>query len=243
MKKIIAFPFSILFYLVFGSILVVFHVIQIVALRGFGYQAHKTSVDFLNLCITRSLLLLGTRVSFNNPIPILSNQSYIIVSNHQSLYDIPPIIWYLRKTHPKFISKKELGKGIPSVSYNLRHGGSVLIDRKDRRQAITSIIDFGEYLTKHKRSGVIFPEGTRSRDGKLKKFHESGLQTMIKYTPEALVLPVSIQNSWKLQQWGSFPLPVGVKIQFKVHEPISAKAHTFKEIYDYCHDVISKELN
>jgi 1-acyl-sn-glycerol-3-phosphate acyltransferase len=40
----------------------------------------------------------------------------IFVANHQSLYDILGIIWYLRKFHAKFVSKKELGKGIPSVS-------------------------------------------------------------------------------------------------------------------------------
>ena len=67
----------------------------------------------------------------------------IIVSNHQSMNDIPPIIWYMRKYHPKFVSKIELGKGIPSVSYNLRHGGSALIDRKDSKQALVAIARFG----------------------------------------------------------------------------------------------------
>ena len=45
----------------------------------------------------------------------------------------------MRKWHPKFISKKELGKGIPSVSYNLKYGGSALIDRKDPKQALPEI--------------------------------------------------------------------------------------------------------
>ena len=63
-------------------------------------------------------------------------QPYIIVCNHQSLYDIPPLIWYLRQIHPKFISKKELGRGIPSVSFNLRHGGSLLIDRAKAKDAL-----------------------------------------------------------------------------------------------------------
>ena len=72
----------------------------------------------------------------------------IIVTNHQSMYDIPPLIWYLRKYHPKFVSKKELGKGIPSVSFNLRHGGSALIDRKDRRQARAELERLGAYIEK-----------------------------------------------------------------------------------------------
>jgi 1-acyl-sn-glycerol-3-phosphate acyltransferase len=243
MKKIIAYPFSVLFYLAFGLVLVVFHGIQVIALNVFGYKAHKTSVDVLNFFIMRCLNLLGTRIKFENKQKLLPNQSYIIVSNHQSMYDIPPIIWYMRKVHPKFISKKELGKGIPSVSYNLRHGGSVLINRKDTKQAVSAIKGFGEYLSKHKRSGVIFPEGTRSRNGQLKKFYENGLKTLIEHCPDAQVLPISIQHSWKLQEWGSFPLPIGTKIQFKVHSPISAKAHSFKEIYDYCYSEISKEVN
>ena len=54
------------------------------------------------------------------------------------MYDISPIMWYLRKHHVKFVAKKELGKGIPSVSYNLRHGGSILIDRKKPTSSFTS---------------------------------------------------------------------------------------------------------
>ena len=44
-------------------------------------------------------------------------QPIIVVSNHQNMMDIPPLIWYFRHQHAKFISKKELGRGIPSVSF------------------------------------------------------------------------------------------------------------------------------
>jgi 1-acyl-sn-glycerol-3-phosphate acyltransferase len=93
---------------------------------------------------------------------IPNNVPIIIVANHQSMWDIPPIIWFMRKYHPKFISKIELGKGIPSISYNLKHGGSVLIDRKNPRQAAGEIIKIARYVSEHNRSVVIFPEGTRS---------------------------------------------------------------------------------
>jgi len=242
MNKIIAYPFSILFYLLFGTVLVIFHVIQVVALKVFGYNAHKIAVDVLNLFILRCLNVVGTRIHFENNFQFEVNKPHIIVSNHQSMYDIPPIIWHMRKLHPKFISKKELGRGIPSVSYNLRHGGSVLIDRKNGEQAVNTIKEFGAYLTKHKRSGVIFPEGTRSRNGKLKTFHEKGLKTLLDSCPDAVIVPISIQNSWRLQQWGMFPLPVGTKIQFKVHKPISADDHDFNSVYHYCLNSITKEL-
>src|SRR5690554_2984999 len=134
--KIISYPFTVLFYLLFGITILIFHPIQWVAFNWFGYSAHKKTVDIFNWTILRCLHAVGTRfhVETSDNIPI--NVPIIIVSNHQSMWDISPISWYLRRYHPKFISKIELGKGIPSISYNLRHGGSILIDRKNPRQAI-----------------------------------------------------------------------------------------------------------
>ena len=68
-----------------------------------------------------------------------------------------------QKSFPNFVSKKELGKGIPSVSYNLRHGDNVLIDRSDPRQAINTLMKFGRENRKENLTAVIFPEGTRSK--------------------------------------------------------------------------------
>ncbi|GGG40031.1 hypothetical protein GCM10011414_06880 [Croceivirga lutea] len=126
----------------------------------------------------------------------------------------------MRKFHPKFVSKKELGKGIPSVSYNLRHGGSVLIDRKNPRQALTEVAKLGKYIEKHNRSAVIFPEGTRSRNGEPKPFKTKGLQILLKYAPNALIVPISINNSWKILKYGKFPMGLGNHVKFQVHEPI-----------------------
>ena len=150
----------------------------------------------------------------------------IIVANHQSMYDIPPMIWHLRKYHPKFVSKKELGKGIPSVSFNLRHGGSVLIDRKDRRQAMRAIADMGSYIEKTGHTAVIFPEGTRSRDGHPKPFRTIGLKILIENAPSAHILPVSINNSWKMLRYGKFPLGIGNHIRFELHSPLPARDST-----------------
>lgn len=164
--------------------------------------------------------ILGTTYSFNNPHNISVDKPLVIVPNHQSMHDIPPIIWFMRKYHPKFVSKKELGKGIPSVSYNLRHGGSVLIDRKDNKQALGEIIKLGKYIEKHNRSAVIFPEGTRSRDGHPKPFKTTGLKLLMKNAPSALLVPISIDNSWRMLKWGKFPNGLGNHITFNVHQPI-----------------------
>ncbi|HLA55880.1 MAG TPA: lysophospholipid acyltransferase family protein [Flavobacterium sp.] len=230
MQKIISYPISAIYYLCFGLCLVIFHPIQWICLNVFGYQAHKKCVDYMNFCLLRCTNILGTTYTFKNREVIPKNAPLIIVANHQSLYDIIAIIWFLRKCHPKFVSKKELGSGIPSVSYNLRHGGSVLIDRKDPKQAIPVIKGLSEYIEKHNRSAVIFPEGTRSKTGKPKEFAQSGLKILCKYAPSAYVVPLTINNSWKMVKYGFFPLGLGNHLTFTVHEPIAVSEFPFEEI-------------
>ena len=210
--------------------LVIFHPIQWFCLNVFGYQAHKKSVDYLNFCLTKCTNILGTTYSVKNKEVIPNNVPIIFVANHQSLYDIIGIIWFLRRFHAKFVSKKELGKGIPSVSYNLRHGGSVLIDRKDPKQALPVIKGLGEYIEKHNRSAVIFPEGTRSKTGKPKEFAQSGLKILCKYAPNAYIVPISINNSWKMVKFGAFPMGLGNKLEFIIHQPMAVKDYSFEEI-------------
>ncbi|MEO0570178.1 MAG: lysophospholipid acyltransferase family protein [Bacteroidota bacterium] len=218
--KLLAYPITAVYFLFFGLTLCIFHPIQWVCLNIFGYDAHKRSVSILNWFLMRCLNILGTRFTFRNSQHIPRDRPLIIVTNHQSMYDIPPIIWYMRKHHPKFVSKKELGKGIPSVSFNLKYGGSALIDRKDGAQALSEIARLGKYIETHQRSAVIFPEGTRSRDGNPKKFKPMGLKTLMKNAPSALVVPISINNSWKLLRYGKFPMGLGCHLTFDVQKPL-----------------------
>lgn len=220
MQKLVSYPVTLLYLICFGATLTLFHPVQWLCLKLFGYESHKQSVSILNWCLMRCTNLLGTRYSFKNAYNIPTDRPIIIVTNHQSMYDIPPIVWYMRKHHPKFVSKKELGKGIPSVSFNLRHGGSVLIDRKDAKQALEQIAILGQYIQKYNRSAVIFPEGTRSRDGHPKPFKPMGLKTLLKNAPSALVVPISINNSWKLLRYGRFPMGLGAHLRFQVQSPI-----------------------
>lgn len=242
MEKLIAYPLTVIYYLAFGILLVIFHPIQWFCLNVFGYQAHKKSVDVLNFFIMRCTNILGTSYSFQYTEEIPLGRPIIIVANHQSMYDIPPIIWHLRKYHPKFISKKELGKGIPSVSFNLRHGGSVLIDRKNRSQALPALKKFAEYIADTKRAAVIFPEGTRSRTGAPKKFAESGLKILFKNIPDAIIVPISINNSWKLLKFGKFPMGLGNKIKFKIHAPIKPEEYTSEELIPLIEKIITDSI-
>jgi 1-acyl-sn-glycerol-3-phosphate acyltransferase len=227
MQKLISYPISIIYYLFFGLFLVLFHPIQWICFNVFGYQAHKKSVDYLNFFLVKCTNILGTRYHFKNIDKIPKNAPLIFVANHQSMYDIIGMIWFLRKFHPKFVSKKELGKGIPSVSYNLRNGGSVLIDRKEPKQAIPAIKELSEYIEKNIRTAVIFPEGTRSKTGKPKEFAQSGLKILCKYAPNAFVVPISINNSWKMVKFGAFPMGLGNKLEFIIHDPIAVTDFSF----------------
>jgi 1-acyl-sn-glycerol-3-phosphate acyltransferase len=242
MEKLISYPISIIYYLCFGLFLVLFHPIQWVCFNVFGYQAHKKSVDYLNFCFVNCTYLLGTTYSFKNKNLIPKGVPVIFVANHQSMYDIIGIIWFLRRFHAKFVSKKELGKGIPSVSYNLRKGGSILIDRKDPKMAIPMIKGLSEYIEKHNRSAVIFPEGTRSKTGKPKEFAQSGLKILCKYAPSAYVVPISINNSWKMVKFGAFPMGLGNKLEFIIHEPIAVKDFTFDEIMEKTEKTIIESI-
>lgn len=231
MKKILSYFLSIIFYFFYGILLLFFHVLQWIGFTFGKYKGHKFIVDLMNCSLTYLLYILGTRIKFINKYNIPKNVPLIVVSNHQSMHDISPISYYLRKHHPKFVSKIELGKGIPSVSYNLRHGGSVLIDRKDPRQSLAAIRDFGKYIEKNNYTAVIFPEGTRSKDGVPRRFSENGLKMLTKFAPSAYIIPVTINNCWKLNRFGMFPLEIGVNITFNFHEPIEASSLKFEDLF------------
>ena len=243
MLKIISYPISFLFYLSFTFALLVFHLGQWIGFNFFGYKGHKKAVDLLNWTILKALHILCTRFSFTIEDKIPDNVPLVIVCNHQTTWDIPSIIWHLRKRHPAFIAKKELGKGIPSISYNLTHGASVLINRRKPLEATQQIIKIGQYAAKNNRSVVIFPEGTRSKDGSPKPFKERGLKTLFEQMPGGYVLPVTVNNSWKLQQYGFFPMGLGVHLKHRVHRAIKISDYTHQELIAVTEQIITQSIS
>tara|TARA_B100000780_G_scaffold276885_1_gene246391 strand:+ start:1166 stop:1891 length:726 start_codon:yes stop_codon:yes gene_type:complete len=240
--KIVSYFFSSIFGLVFFLSLLVFHPLQWIGLK-IGYQSHKNVVDILNWVLTKSLLLIGNTVRFTENYPIPKNTTIIFVSNHQGLFDITPMIWYLRKYHTKFVSKIELGKGIPSVSINLKYGGAALIDRRDPKQALTELKKFGQRISDNKWSATIFPEGTRSRSGEPKKFSLNGLRMIVKYNPEATIVPISVNNSWKVFKYGKFPFGMFNRITIETHEPIPLKNADINSVFTTMEAIIKTHVN
>ena len=88
------------------------------------------------------------------------------------------------------------------------------------------------------RSVVIFPEGTRSKTGIPKEFAKGGLVTLFKSMPTALVLPVTIQNSWKLMRWGGFPQDIGVHVTHTVHKPLPVSSYDPEELVKVVQEIV-----
>lgn len=238
MMKLLSIPFSILAYAWFLFSICLFHPIQWICFNVFGYQAHKVSVDFLDFFLIRTPNFLLSTSKCENIELIPTGKPIIFVANHQGIFDIVGMAWFFRKFHPKFVSKIELGKNIPSVSYNLRKGGSVLIDRNDPKQALPVLKQLGEYINKYNRSAIIYPEGTRTKDGKPKEFAPNGLKILCKYAPNAIVVPVTINNSWKVFRYGSFPLGMFNRITFTVHQPVAVSETDYNSLFEQTRNAI-----
>jgi len=122
---------------VFGAILVIFDVAQRLA-RLFGQRPQEYVAGTLQVSLVPpSGSAARARGRTGAGVPAVD--VVLVVANHQSMFDIPILGALLFSNFPKYISKRELGRGIPSVSYNLRRGGHVLIDRGDAPSALVAI--------------------------------------------------------------------------------------------------------
>lgn len=152
------------------------------------------------------------------------NTSYIIVSNHQSLYDAPSLAYALGIQF-RWIIKKELYK-IPLFGHGLSLGGNIFIDRSNRETAMSSILEGVKRLP----SGVgllFFPEGTRSPYGSLQKFKKGAFAVAIK--KKLPILPITILGSGRIMPTGSVHFTPGT-IQLIVHAPVSTENLTDKDL-------------
>ncbi len=169
----------------------------------FGSKTVKARMDYFTFDVPRRFLalvrtFLDFRLEFENASGRKLPDRFMIVANHQSLIDIP-IIFYFFKGHPiRFVSKKELGRGVPLVSQILRYQGHCLVDRKAQPiRAMRTIDAFARKVNAMNWCPVIFPEGTRSKDGVVGQFHSAGVRRVLEIAPSPLV-SVALDGGWRI---------------------------------------------
>ena len=145
---------------------------------------------------------------------IKKGQSYVVAANHQSYWDAFLMYGFLGIKF-KWLMKKELGK-IPFVGWACRMAGHILIERSSRVKSMESIRK-AESKLKNGMSVVIFPEGTRTPDGKMARFKRGAF--LISQELNLPILPVTIDGNYDVMSrhaWNVTWHPVHMTI----HEPI-----------------------
>jgi len=219
-QRVVGWILSPLHIVLFVVILLVFHLPLVIASKLFGQAAFDRVLQLMNLALLTNMRLAGTRIKFEKRGEIPTTGPVIYVANHQSMYDIPFLVWYLRSRMPRFIAKVELQRFLPSVSFSLRHGNYLLIDRNSPKDALGLIRNHADKVREQQETVCIFPEGTRARDGALKYFKPAGLATLIERVPEATIIPICIDGSWKLVRHRLLPIPFGVTIHLRILESL-----------------------
>jgi len=219
MRRILDWTTTLLFLPVFGLVLVVFEIAQRIA-KAFGKRPHDYCVGALCTALVTAFRITGLRLHVERSAAVRPHRPYVIISNHQSMFDIALLGHVFFTNFPKFVSKRELARRIPSVSYNLRCGGNALIDRDDAEQALGAIRALGARVERNGVSAVIFPEGTRARGGALGAFKPRGAIALLAAAPTIEVVPVTIEHSWRLMRSNFLPVPFGVRVEVRVGDPI-----------------------
>lgn len=235
--------FSIVHLLFFIAILVAFHLPIVFARVFLGFSLYDRVISALNWCLMINVRMCAGTFDVQYPPNFERRGSAIFIANHQSMYDIPFFSWYLRKFHPRFVAKKELQRFLPSISFALRHGRHILIDRADPRSALQVLREGAQALATHGFSVVIFPEGTRARSGEMRRFKTSGVEALLEGIPDARIFPVCIDGTWKYVKNNLLPIPFGVDIAFHVLPEISRDQRSPEEIVAIAYTVIENELS
>ena len=154
-------------------------------------------------------------------------ENFIVISNHQSLLDIPVFMKFLAGHEMRFIAKDALGRHVPLVSEMLRTQEHCLIPRKAKpMEAMRYISDFGKRSVERKQIPILFPEGSRTRDGNVSKFFSAGFRQLTESTNLPVVV-CALDGGWKLRDLRKLMTNIKygcyrVKI-LKIYEPPKSK--------------------
>jgi 1-acyl-sn-glycerol-3-phosphate acyltransferase len=152
-----------------------------------------------------------------------ANQVYVVVSNHQSVADIP-VIAHL-KLDTKWLAKAELFR-LPVAGWMMRMAGDVPIERSDRRKGAIAMMRCARYL-RQRCSVVFFPEGTRSPDGRVLPFNDGPFQLAIR--ERVPILPLVVEGTGAALARNSWVFGKARDIHLKILEAVSVDGWNVKQ--------------
>jgi len=197
--------------------------------------AHSVGIFWGRHCLT----VAGLRLKVNGSENIPRDQPAIYVCNHQSNFDIP-ILYAGLPIQFRWMAKKELFD-IPVFGLAMKRCGYIPIDRSDRRKAMHSLADAAERI-KGGTSVIVFPEGTRSPDGRLQEFKKGAL--VIAAKAQVPVVPVAIDGSHRAQPRGSIRVN-GADLRMTIFPPLATddlKVHAIEDFTQKLHSQIASAL-
>jgi 1-acyl-sn-glycerol-3-phosphate acyltransferase len=189
----------------------------------FGQQPQEYVAGVLQVVLLRVFRLAGTRIEIERDPAVRDRAAYLVIANHQSLFDIPIFGAVFFRSFPKFVSKRELARGLPSISFHLRRGGHAVIDRGDRGDALEAIRALAGRVREHGVTAVLYPEGTRARRGELGAFKPAGALALLEGAPDVPVVAVAIDESWRLLRWNLMPIPFGTRVRVRIGAPVARR--------------------
>lgn len=205
--------FAVAFWLITILSMVFLPGIWILSLLPFKKAEKNYLIAICSLWARLIYAVAGVKVVLRGRANIPSHDRICFISNHQSYADIPLFIGFLGR-RIGFITKRELIK-VPILSLWMKSLHCIFIDRGQGRQALRSI-DQGMEQIERGESMVIFPEGTRGKDGKMKPFKAGGI-LMVARRKVSLV-PVTIDGLYRAYELTKRITPCTVTMTF--HPPI-----------------------
>jgi 1-acyl-sn-glycerol-3-phosphate acyltransferase len=196
----------------------------VIALAPFDRQGKRAYA--VGRLWTRAILkLAGVRVNVRGLEHLDSTRPYVFICNHQSYVDIPVLVKAFSQFQIRLIAKKEL-VWVPVFGWALWASKHIMIDRSGRAQMMASLRSAKEKIAQGI-SVVIFPEGTRGRDGSLLPFKRGAF--VLAVMARVPVVPVTLVNSGDLLPRGHWRVREG-EIEVVVDEPISMDPYDLKNL-------------
>ncbi len=212
MSKLVSWLLTPIFYLGFALVLLYFE-LEFRIGQLLGKPSFNSTRDRLHFCLTGLLKLIGCSIGVSGRENIQDDKSYLFLCNHQSMFDLTLLFTTLAPLRPVFVPKKELAKGIPSISFVINRDGSAIIDRKNPKQSLRALAALGKRTKEKKLSVVLFPAGTRSSDGSVGSYKHAGLSSLIKSAGQDLkVIPTYLHGPAKIVGGVFKPVGVGSKL-------------------------------